>query len=241
MALAAGAIGLTLFRGWGEAGAERRPILLLTLDTLRADAAGRGKGTPAIERFLTNEATHFARARTVVPLTLPSHLSLLSGLYPARHGVHENVAPTIPPPAEREYRLLAEEFSEANYATGAFIARGVLAPETGIGAGFESYDSPQEQGIGEGDGEYRAAEEQVRLALAWLARQSPDRPWFLWVHLFDPHKPYHPYPGDAERAATGPGAGNRALYEGEVRRIDAAVERSSPPRAKEAIIISRFG
>jgi arylsulfatase A-like enzyme len=94
-----GAVAWLAFR---PAPAERPNVLLVTVDTLRPDAVG--KGTPAMDAFLA-QATRFTRARTVAPLTLPAHVSMLTGLLPASHGIHDNM--TAPLPAERPFPMIA--------------------------------------------------------------------------------------------------------------------------------------
>ena len=120
---------------------DTRPdVLVITIDTLRVDAVGPGRHTPALNAFLAG-ATHFPDARTVTPLTLPSHLSLFTGLLPARHGVHANVSEALP--KDRRFSLLAEEFKQAGYTTAAFVAAPVIGRSTGIDAGFEIFESPE--------------------------------------------------------------------------------------------------
>jgi len=196
-------------------------VLVVTIDTLRPDAIGAG--TPAMNAFLA-EATRFRRARTVAPLTLPAHLSIFTGLHPARHGVHDNVTEPLPPREARAFPLLAEQFRDAGYATAAFVAREVLAPATGIDSGFDHYDCPETRAEREEDGGYVPGEERVRGAIAWIDGATPGKPWFVWVHLFDPHAPYREFPGDARRAPTRPTDPPSTLYAGEVRRADAALE-----------------
>jgi len=211
----------------------RPSVLLITIDTMRADAAGVGKGTPAIEEFL-RRSTHFRRARTTAPLTLPAHLSLLSGLLPARHGIHDNVAPRLP--KRRPFPLLQEEFAGAGYETAAFVACSVLAAETGIGAGFGSYDCPPPGptfSVAYGD---LPAEARVEAPLRWL-RERGERPHFTWVHFYDPHAPYAPFPGDARRERSFEKAQGPLLYAGEVRRVDAAIERLLAAVPPETIVI----
>ncbi len=215
---------LLLMVGGGTAESPRASVLLVTIDTLRADAAGVGKGTPAIEAFL-GEATHFTRARTPVPLTLPAHVSLFTGLLPATHGVHDNASPPIA--ANRTFTLLAEEFAKAGYDTAAFVSAVVLDPRTGLGAGFRTYDLPAPN-LGalalELQGEV-TAEARIEGVLAYLQGRTLQRPLFLWVHLFDPHEPYLPYAGDGIRAGTAEADTDAVRYAGEVRRVDAALER----------------
>ncbi len=226
------ALLLGLLAACGGRAPGRPNVLVVTIDTLRADAIGGEKKTPAIDAFLA-EGAHFAPARTVAPLTLPAHASLFTGLFPARHRVHDNVTEPLAPRGERPFPLLAEEFRDRGYATAAFVARAVLAPPTGIASGFDVYECPERD---EGTG-YVQAEERIRAALKWMGGASGDRPWFVWVHLFDPHAPYFPFPGDAERPATFEGDPLEVLYAGEVRRADAAFAKLLRAAGKDAIVV----
>jgi len=184
-----------------------RNILLVTIDTMRADAAGAGKGTPSIEAFL-REATHFRNARTPMPLTLPAHLTMFTGLDPLQHGVVDTLAPRLP--RDRGYALLAEQFRDAGFATAAFASCAVLGEETGIDAGFDTFDCPEFGERFSGAMGDMAAPERVKAPLAWLRRLPPGKPYFLWVHFYDPHDPYEG------------GGPMRDAYAAEVRRADEA-------------------
>jgi len=214
---------------------EHPSVLVVTIDTLRADAVGHGRGTPAIDGFL-RAAAHFPNARTVAPLTLPAHVSLFTGLIPAHHGIHDNVTEPLPARAARPFPLLAEEYRDAGYATAAFVARAVLAPETGLAGGFDVYECPAAGDASLDDAGEVVAEERIRDAIAWM-RERPEGPWFAWVHLYDPHTPYLPYPGDAARPGTTPGEPLAALYAGEVRRADAAFEQLLAAAGKDTIVV----
>jgi arylsulfatase A-like enzyme len=197
-------------------------VLVVTIDTLRPDALG--PGTPAINAFF-REATRFAAARTVTPLTLPAHTSIFTGLHPSDHGIHDNVTEPIPPREKRAFPLLAEQFRDKGYATAAFAARPVLAAPTGLAAGFDLYDCPLNEEKWQDEGGYIPAEERIRAPLAWIEGAPGAKPWFVWVHFFDPHAPYRAFPGDAQRAPSREGDSLAARYAGEVRRVDAAFEK----------------
>lgn len=223
-----------VWRPWSGGGRRQPPVVIITLDTTRPDHVGPGKQTPALVRFL-GEATRFRRTRTTVPLTLPAHLSLWSGLTPSHHGVHENLAPRLP--AKRGFPLLAEEFRDAGYATAAFVSSAVVGEATGIAAGFDHFESPS---FGEPWSDEQGdvpAPERVAAALHWLDARPADQPFLLWVHFFDPHVPYLPFAGDAERDGTREGDPPAALYAGEVRRVDAAVGRLLAALPDDAIIV----
>ena len=189
-------------------------IILITLDTTNPEAldayeSDRGI-TPHLQAF-ANQSIVFDHARTVTPLTLPSHASMLTGLYPIRHGVRDNGLWALPPEAQ----TLAEMAQEAGYQTGAFVSAIVLADSYGLAQGFDVYDQPE--GAMQGAGEHmleRKATEVTTPAQRWLRTRDPERPVFLWVHYFDPHAPYEPEPQFLQQAK-----GN--AYLGEVAQMDA--------------------
>ncbi len=191
-------------------------VLLVTIDTLRADRIGcYGKadaGTPALDRLAAG-GVRVAHAQTTAPLTLPAHTSLLTGRSLPAHGVFNNgtfaLGPAVP--------TLAERFSKAGWATGAFVSSPVLARRYGLGRGFDAYDdrivpSKQSRVV---HWEERPGAQTVKLATDWLAVQGA-KPAFLWVHLFEPHRPYEPPPEIAARFPDD-------KYQGEVATADAAV------------------
>lgn len=174
--------------------------LLVTIDTLRADALGAygGPATPHFDR-LASESALFERALAPMPLTRPSHFTLLTSLHPREHGVLNN-AQTLP----EGVATLAEPLQREGVRTAAFTGVQLLSPESGAGRGFMLFDHPHAA-------TQRVAEQVVPRSLAWLAQLEPDERFFLWVHLFDPHIPYAP-PRDPQLGHVGdPGAGPRGL------------------------------
>jgi arylsulfatase A-like enzyme len=183
----------------------------VTIDTLRADRVGcygheRAK-TPAIDG-LAASGVRFERALSVAPLTFPSHVSLMSGTIPPRHGARDNGVFR----AVEELDLLAEVLAQAGLRTAAFTAAFVLDSQFGLDQGFETYgDVPQRVMHPKGMLEHRSAEEVNAEAFAWLNTLGDDEPFFLWLHYFEPHLPYPPpdqrppalrdHPYDAEVAA----------------------------------------
>lgn len=186
-------------------------ILLITIDTLRPDALGWVAGrnsTPAIDR-LAREGLRFRAAVSPVPLTGPAHASLLTGLLPRRHGVRDNgqmLGAGIP--------TLAEQLRRRGYSTAAFVSGYPLQRFLGLDRGFDVYDDTLPHGS-EGWLE-RKATETTEAALAWL--RSARRPFFAWVHYYDPHDPYDP-----PRVFWKPGP--RGAYDGEVAYVDDSVGR----------------
>ncbi len=187
----------------------RTSVLLVTIDTLRPDAVGWVAGrneTPVFDR-LAREGFRFKGAVAPVPLTLPSHASILTGLLPLRHGIHDNgqlLPATIP--------TLAQHLAAHGYATGAFVSGYPLQRTFGLDRGFGTYDDTLPHGK-EGWVE-RHAHETTTAALAWLKTARP--PWFAWVHYYDPHDPYDP-----PRVFWRPGP--RGAYDGEVTAVDSAL------------------
>ena len=183
--------GLLLTACAGEAD-DRPSVVLVTLDTTRTAALGcygntRG-ATPRLDAF-ARESVLFEEARTVAPITLPAHASMLTGLYPPRHGVRDNGIYVLTEAAS----TLAELAAEAGYDTAAFVAAMVLHEGYGLAQGFATFDAP---GSTAGRSATRIselpAEEVNRRALRWLAERDGDRPMLLWVHYFDPHEPLQP-------------------------------------------------
>ena len=190
-------------------------ILLVTIDTLRADRLGRGF-TPTLDR-LAAEGLSFARARAAVPLTLPSHATILSGLLPPKHGVRENGTYRF----DAAHSSLASLLKTRGYRTAAVVGAFVLDRQFGLDAGFDSYDDriPRSPDADERLESERPAVAVTDAALAWLDGDAAARaPFFLWVHYYDPHAPYNPPAEYAARAN-----GNR--YDGEVAYVDAQVGR----------------
>jgi arylsulfatase A-like enzyme/Flp pilus assembly protein TadD len=205
--------------GDGRESAPRNPnLLLITLDTVRADRLGSygyaAAETPWLDR-LAGEGLRFSRASSPAPLTLPAHASLLSGLLPPHHGLRNNGAGSFPEGTATLATLLAG----GGYRTGAFVGAFVLDRRFGLERGFEVYDDEVERPPGAAvalEAE-RPGRQVVDRALAWLGREDP-RPFFLWVHLYDAHAPYEPPP---EQRARHPGR----PYDGEIAAVDEAVGR----------------
>jgi arylsulfatase A-like enzyme/Tfp pilus assembly protein PilF len=205
--------------GRGGTAFEKAPIILISIDTLRSDhlpAYGyRGVETPALDA-LRRDAVLFERAYSHVPLTLPSHTSILTGLLPAEHGVRDNGGY---PFAAAKHQYLPRLLHEAGYATAAFVSSFVLHGNTGLGAGFDVYDQGPQGVEARAELVERPGAETVRLAVDWLRGRSADAgnaPFFLFVHLYDPHTPYKPPEPFAARYREHP-------YDGEIAAADAAV------------------
>jgi arylsulfatase A-like enzyme len=176
------------------AASEPLDVVLVTWDTVRWDHVGTGvfeetgpdpapSHTPTWDRF-AREGVRFSEARSPAPVTLSAHASILTGLDPPRHGARDNgifaLRATVP--------TLAEEFARAGYLTAAFVSAEVLHPRHGLDRGFERYDYFVHRAERERTVPERRGDKTVDAALAWLASAPVERPLFLWVHLFDPHR-----------------------------------------------------
>ena len=197
----------------------RPPVLLITIDTLRADRLGAyghvAAATPALDALAARGA-RFETAIAHVPLTGPSHASMLTGLTPIGHGVRDNGGYVLP----AEVRTAAEAFGQAGYRTGAFVSGFPLDRRFGFDRGFETYDDHLPKGSDPRRTPYveRLAEATTDAALRWLGAAKDARPFFLWVHYYDPHAPYEPPGPLAERFRASP-------YDGEIASVDAQVSR----------------
>jgi choline-sulfatase len=195
----------------------RPSILFVTLDTTRADAAGPeavGVSTPSFNA-LAARGRRYRWAYATVPQTLPSHTSMLTGLYPAGHGIHENarhLADTQP--------LLAERLHAAGYRTAAFVSAFALARRFGLARGFDTYDDEQPAGVAE-----RTAKETTDRVMAFLRDSRVKQPLFLWVHYYDPHYPYTPPEPFRSRYAAQPYYGEVAYMDEQLGRLAAAFEQ----------------
>src|SRR5581483_11914396 len=190
-------LGTVIEQPWAQGGLSdsiprnsRWNVLLVSIDTLRADHLGcfgyKAGTSPSIDQ-LASQSVLFERAFTPVPLTLPAHTSLLTGMYPSKDGVHDNgdvLGSTIP--------TIAENFRENGYATGAFIGSFDLDRRFGLNRGFDEYwgsfDLHQHQGEDPGSIQIRG-DRVAAAAEKWIA-DVKGRPFFSFVHFYDLHGPY---------------------------------------------------
>jgi arylsulfatase A-like enzyme/Tfp pilus assembly protein PilF len=197
-------------------------VLLVTIDTLRADAIGAygnaSASTPWIDRLAAG-GVRFDRAHASTVITLPSHANILSGVYPFRHGVRENAGFRFPAATETVATILRGR----GYRTAAFVSAFPLDARFGLTRGFDVYDDhfPKSDATAFRVPERRGAD-TVAAALRWIdtvddtQSRGGDRPWFAWVHLYEPHFPYTPREPYASRYRDHP-------YWGEVAAADAAL------------------
>ena len=209
------AIGIVWRRAPGRPQAADGPIVLVSIDTLRADrlpSYGYSKiRTPHIDR-LAADSVVFDHAYSHSPQTLPAHTSILSGRLPFEHGVRDNIGFSV----KAGERLLPRMLGEQGFASAGFVSAYVLREQTGIGQGFGLWDddlpaASPDRPLGQVQ---RAGEDTVAAALRWIDAQASSR-FFLFVHIYEPHRPYAP---PARFAAAGP-------YDGEVEHSDEIVGR----------------
>src|SRR4051794_38924054 len=237
-------------------------VLLVTIDTLRADhvgAYGSALGaTPTLDRFAA-EGLRFDAAHAHVPMTLPSHTTIMTGLYPTANGVHDNGSFRY----NGSKPTLAAELKRAGYRTAAFVGAFVLDAQFGLNAGFDLYDDRVQGSSANLEIVQRSAEAVLAPAFTWIAenpepknqepknqepknqepknenaeRRTPNaqpRPWFAWVHLYDPHEPYTPPEPYASRYPQDP-------YSGEIAYADASlgafVDRLRAARALDRTLV----
>jgi arylsulfatase A-like enzyme/Tfp pilus assembly protein PilF len=207
--------------GWRTFVAPMRPnVLLVTLDTTRADRLGCYGYAPALTPALDALAARgvlFERAYTPAPLTLPSHASLMTGLYPPEHGLLVNGRGRL----DESLSTLAEVFRDAGYDTAAFLGSFVLHSKFGLDRGFRTYDDDMTNTDPTEDGLHRQRDGVwvVDAALAWLERRRTE-PFFCWVHLYDAHAPYLTHSEDfGDRFQDSPYDGGIAYVDLQVRRL----------------------
>jgi choline-sulfatase len=198
---------------------QPRNVVIVTLDTTRADRLSAygymDVSLPHLDR-LAAEGIVFDQATSVAPLTLPAHASLFTGLLPPSHGVRENASP----PLGDEYMTLAEVLQASGVRTGAFVGAAVLDADRGLAQGFEHYSGVAATGAPER--RQRRADEVIGEAVRWLEEVRGER-FFLWAHLYDPHRPYDP-PAPFQ-SMHDPYLGEIAFADSQIGRLLEALER----------------
>jgi arylsulfatase A-like enzyme len=194
-------------------------VILVSVDTLRADhlpAYGYLEvETPGLSA-LQADSVVFDNALSPVPLTLPAHTSLFTGLLPYQHGVRDNIGYRLSPDAN----TLAGFLAQRGYSTGGAVSAFVLDHATGVAKGFDDYrDDVEMRAAGEALGQVqRSGAVTEELLEAWIAGQPPDKPLFAFLHLYEPHSPYDPPEPFKSRYAARP-------YDGEIAAADAVLAR----------------
>jgi arylsulfatase A-like enzyme/Tfp pilus assembly protein PilF len=213
----------------------------VTIDTLRADHLGcygySKIETPDLDR-IAQQGVLFENASAPAPLTLPSHASMMTGVYPTVHKVRNTGGFVLSP----SQTTLAKILQEQGWDTAAFVGSAVLKRRFGLNQGFATYDDempPQANGSAEAEPE-RRAEEVVNRAVKWLDARS-GKPFFLWAHLYDPHIPYDPPAPFREKYRDRPYDGEIAYTDQQVGRLFEAVARKSPPENTLIAVLSDHG
>jgi arylsulfatase A-like enzyme/cytochrome c-type biogenesis protein CcmH/NrfG len=224
--------------------AKLRPlnVLLVTIDTLRADRLGcygyADAATPVLDGLAAKGAL-FENAVAQTPLTPPSHASIFTGQYPHVHGVRNNGGFVLGDSST----TLAEILQQQGWDTAAFVGASVLKKLIGLNQGFAVYDDqmrkpdPRQQVREDPE---RPAGDVVDHAIAWLNGQS-GRPFFLWVHVFDPHIPYEPPAPFDQQFRSRPYDGEIAYTDRELGRLFEAVGKKSPPAETLIAVLADHG
>lgn len=200
-----------LLDGCRRTGKKVRHVVLISIDTCRADYLGcYGFGRPTTPNIdaMAAEGVLFRNAVAAAPLTLPSHSTMLTGTIPPYHGVHDNSGYRL----DESNTTLAEILKEDGYATGGIVAIFILDSDRGIAQGFDYYNDDYEEPNRVDLARGRIAEESSTLACEWLSAHK-DEPFFLFLHYYDPHTPYEPPEPFAGRFADD-------LYAGEICYTD---------------------
>ncbi len=219
-------------------------VLLVTIDTLRADRLGcyghTAAATPTLDG-LAARGVRFATAVSHAPLTGPSHASILTGLTPLGHGFRDNGGFVLPGDVASAPVL----FQQAGYSTGAFVSGFPLDRRFGMDRGFEVYDDRLPRGNDRRRTPYveRFANATTDVALRWLetAASRPGRPFFAWIHYYDPHAPYEP-PGElARRFGASPYDGEIAFVDQQLARVFGALERGGALARTLVVVLADHG
>lgn len=210
---------------------ERPAILLITLDTTRADRLGietSAVKTPHL-KALADRGVYFTQAYSTTPTTLPSHTSMLTGLYPIDHGIRENGRRV-----GGQLKLLATTLKGLGYRTAAFVSGFPLARQFGLARGFDKYDDAFS-----GNANERSAAVTTNAVLEYLA--LPQTADFLWVHYFDAHAPYEPPEPFLSEYPDSPYLGELAFMDAEVGRLLAAFEARFSEQPRKIIVVGDHG
>jgi len=219
-------------------GPGARPnVLIVTFDTTRFDhlsCYGYDKiSTPAVDA-LAARGIRYTRCYATAPITLPSHTSILTGLYPLHHRLHDNGTG----PLDEQAVTLAEVLRDAGYTTGAVIGAQVLNSRYGLGQGFQQYDQRIDEDARSTSMHFaeRPATAVTDAALSWLAGLDA-APYFLWVHYFDPHAPYHAPGGGSDTTSVTSYDAEIAYADQQLGRLLESVHRRDQTDNSDTIII----
>jgi arylsulfatase A-like enzyme/Flp pilus assembly protein TadD len=201
---------------------DRPDIILITIDTLRADSVGFAGNTRVNTPFLDSLAAQgivFTNAHAHNVVTLPSHVNILTGLYPYQHGVRDNAGFML----DAKHATVAKMLHDAGYATGAFVGAFPLDARFGLNQGFDVYDDNYGKGAASLDFviQERPAAAVLDAAMKWW-HGAEGKKRFLWIHVYDPHAPYRPPEPFASRYRDDP-------YLGEIAAVDSALGNALTP------------
>ncbi len=224
---------------------DTRHVLVITIDTLRADRLGaygnRDVATPNMDR-LAREGAMALAASAQAPITRPSHVSIFTGLYPAQHGIRDNISRALAP----DIPTMAEAFKAAGFDTAGFVSSIVLSAQSGLGRGFDTFSDRFDLGTDAADEARfldileKRGDVAVADAVRWLEDHAQKRT-FMWVHLYDPHAPYEPPEPYASRYADRPYDGEVAWSDDLVGRLDTALARLGLREQTLAVVTSDHG
>jgi arylsulfatase A-like enzyme/tetratricopeptide (TPR) repeat protein len=243
--LAAAGLSVLAFTGCARTPPGRpaaRHLVLVTIDTLRADRLGcYGSTTVATPHLdaVAREGALAEHATVNVPLTRPSHISIFTGLYPAEHGIRDNVSPSLSP----DVPLLAEMLKKAGFATAGFVSAVVVSRQSGLNRGFDVYSDRFEAGGDDArflNAIQKRGDGPTAEAIAWLQSRRDGRD-FVWLHLYDPHDPYEPPEPYASRYAGRPYDGEVAWSDELLGRLDAALVRQGRREDTLLVVTSDHG
>ena len=214
-------------------------LILITIDTLRADhvgAYGATTGaTPAIDA-LARRGARFDQVQTAVPLTGPSHATILTGQYPPTHGVRGNVVFTL----GTNYPTLATRLKRRGYVTAAFVGAYPVAAAFGFNQGFDTFDEEFHESSPDDNGAERRANEVADASLRWLSARGSG-PFFAWMHFYDPHAPYDPPAPYREQFAGRPYDGEIAFTDAQIGRVLEALRASGHDRDTVVMVLADHG
>src|SRR5262245_30481923 len=247
--LAAGCLAALVIAGCGGGdaspaapsgpGGQLDSVLLVTIDTLRADHLScygpSPVATPALDA-LARRGAMVRGAWATVPLTTASHASILTGLHPVSHGVRDNSGYRLPDSA----LTLAERLAAAGRRTAAFVAAYTTSRRFGLDQGFAEFDDDFGHAPDGSERQQRPANEVVDRASAWIGGHA-SRPFFLWVHLFDPHAPYEPPEPYRSAHQKDPYSGEVAFADAQLGRLLDALDRSGAGARTAIVVLSDHG
>jgi arylsulfatase A-like enzyme len=231
---------------WSKVGVGKPNVILITMDTTRADHIAccgyPDVKTPNLDA-LAGRGVLFEQAATSSPLTLPAHCSIMTGMYPTYHGVRVNGNTAL----SEEQTTIAEALSAQGYRCGAFIGAFVLDGRWGLEQGFQQYDDQfdlQKYRHIDLGAVQRPGNEVMDAALAWLDGEKAN-PFFAWIHLYDPHAPYEPpepyFSEYGRRGLVGQYDGEIAFMDEQIGRCVAWLEKNGLGKNTILVLIGDHG